>query len=179
MARETTGPARQLTGEELQIGGSEVQAPDLPGVLPRIEEPPRREPPGPARPSAPPGPPLTGEQFQDLLRRQQTVGLPVLFVNRYEGGDQTFQELVRWDIPQGLVADLHEISLATNLASRTRYRIIVGNREMSLPDRQMGALLAFPFRANVIPGGTSITVEVRSTDGTPITVDSFISGTER
>lgn len=176
---QRTGPIRQLPPEEEQVVGTEQQMPRVVGdPLPVIEDIDRREPPGPgaglAQISLPAG--LTTEQ---ALQRRFLIGLPALFMNRYEGTDTDWQMLARWDIPDLVQGDLHEISLATNNAAKTRYRIIIAGRDMNIPDRQVAALLAFPWRDNVIPGPAQVTLEVRSTDATSIIVDGFMSGTER
>lgn len=179
-ALDRTGLNRQLFPEEEQVVGSEQQLPREPGVLPRIEDVDRRIPPGPAGFGFSAEQLPTGTQLEQELARQQLIGLPVLFSNRFEGTNQDFQDLVRWDIQEGLIGDLHEISLATNNAAKTRYQIFIGDREMSIPnDRQVSANLAFPFRSNHIPGARSVTLKVRSSDGTSIIVDGFITGTER
>lgn len=175
---DRSGLRRQLDPEEEQVVGTEGQIAQEPGEpLPVLGDIDRIEPPLPARSSVSfsllPG--LTAEE---TLQRVQLGGLPVLFMNRYEGVEANWQMLARWDVLTGVLGDLHEISLATNNSAKTRYRILIANREMSIPDRQVAALLAFPFRNNNIPGPTSVTIEVRSTDGTTIIVDGFIVGSE-
>lgn len=177
-SEDRSGLRRQLVPEEEQVVGTEGQIAQEPGEpLPVLADIDRIEAPLPARArisfALPAG--LTAEE---TLQRVQLGGFPVLFMNRYEGGETDWQMLARWDVLNGVIGDLHEISLATNNAAKTRYRILIGGREMSIPDRQVAALLAFPFRNNNIPGPTSVTIEVRSTDNTSIIVDGFIVGSE-
>lgn len=182
VTEQRTGLNRQLSGAEEQVVGSEQQRPFTPGdPLPIIQDIERRELPLPTTGITaaeqiilPEG--VTAEQ---AAAQRQLIGLPVLFMNRFERNDTEFQMLARWDIPDLVTGDLHEIALATNNAAKTRYRIIIGGRDMSIPDRQVAALLSFPFRNNNIPGPSEVTIEVRSTDGTTIIVDAFITGTER
>lgn len=177
--REVTGRRQQLPPDVEQVVGGEGQFTLAPGEeLPVISDIPRREAPLPAEPTTRVSFPA-GTDLEDLQARRTLGGLPVLFTNRYEDVDTDWQELVRWDIIEGVLGDLHEIALSTNNGAKTRYRVIVANREMSIPDRQVASLLNFQFRENNIPGPTSVTVEVRSTDGTSIIVDSYITGTER
>ena len=87
---------------------------------------------------------------------------------------------MRWDIPMGFTGDLHEISLLSDQDSKTRYRLVIGNIDQHLPtDRQTSTPLEMPWRRTVIPGGTSVYVEVVSPDGTTITVDGMITGSVR
>ena len=46
-------------------------------------------------------------------------------------------------------------------------------------DRQTTTPFSLPFRDTKIPGGTSIYIELRSTDGTTINVEASLSGTVR
>lgn len=177
---ERTGRARQLVPEVEQVVGAEQQLPQIPGEIPVIQADPIPELPitGPARIVQ--AGVLPGQTPQEAFQTRILTGLPVLFSNRYQGTDTDWQMLARWDIVEGGVGELHEISLATSNASKTRYRIVIAGREMSLPDRQVAALQTFPWRDNNIPGPTEVTVEVRSTEtATSIIVDGFITGTER
>lgn len=168
----------QLAPEQEQVVGTEVQEPRvIDSVLPRIEQPEKREPPPPAMPRAPLPPP---EVRAEEEARQIIYGDPVLKLNRYSGGSQEWQELLRWDIPVGKSGDLHEISLLSDNDAKTRFRIVLGHIDQNIPtDRQTSTPFNVPFQRGVIPGGTSCYVEVRSTDGTSINVDGMMSATER
>lgn len=177
---ELSGVERQLSPEEEQVVGTEGQVlrepPDT--VLPRLEEEERRVAPLPARARAPLPPP---EKIQEEVARQTLSGWPVLAIDRYEGADVDWQMLVRWDIPADYNGDLHQIALLSDDDTHTRYRIIIAGREQATPrDKQISTPVTMPWRGNVIPGPTSVTIEVRSTvSGTTIKVDAFITGTER
>lgn len=177
MAMQATGPARQLPPEEQQVVGTEVQEPRLPGTaLPMIELPERREAPLPTLPRAPMPAPA---QIQEETTRQTLFGLPVLAIDRYSGTDRDWVMLVRWDIPDGFSGDLHEIALVSDNDEKTRYRVILANKDQNVPDKQATSPLTFTWRRGVLPGATTVTVEVRSTDGTSIAVEGHITGTER
>lgn len=168
----------QLSPEELQVVGAEEQVPSVPGAFPPvIEEAERRTAPPPvsARPSIPTGASLIEQQAQQVI-----YGVPIARVNRYTGTDTDWQPLVRWDITPEHTGDLHEISLLSTNDSKTRYRLVIGDVDQQLPtDRQTSTPVELRWRAGVIPGGKAVYVEVRSTDGTSITVDGLITGTER
>lgn len=178
MVMEVTGVQRQLTPEEQQIVGPEIQEPRVPdSVLPRIERPEKREAPLPSLPRAPLPPPA---QREEEVARQTIYGQPILKVNRVVTGEKDWQMLVRWTIPELATGDLHEIALRSNNDEKTRYRIIFNGVDQRLPlDRQTSTPTNYPWRRNVLPPRSSVTVEVLSTDGTSITVDGSISGTER
>ncbi|MBA7685855.1 hypothetical protein ES703_94284 [subsurface metagenome] len=87
---------------------------------------------------------------------------------------------MRWDVPIGYTGDLHEISLLSSNDAKTRYRIFLANAKQDVPtDRQTTTPLTLKWDRSVLPGGYSIWVEVRSTDGTSIIVDATITGTVR
>lgn len=105
------------------------------------------------------------------------VALPVIMVNRYTGSDKTWQRLLELDVPVGVVFNLRELSLLSNNDSKTRYRIYLANIPQSIPtDRQTSTPLTLPFPDNAVPGGTSVAVDILSSDGTAITVDGELSG---
>jgi len=175
---EGTGAIEQLTPEVEQVVRSEPQLPSRPSSpLVTITEPGKREPPMPVSPRAPLP---SAEQIAEQTAYQVIYGGPVLKVNRYTGTDQEFVELLRWDIPVGFTGDLHEISLVSSNDAKTRYRIFLGNVDQHVPtDRQTQTPLTLSWDRTVLPGGTSVWVEVRTTDGTAINVDGTITGTIR
>lgn len=177
MAMEATGPARQLPPEELQVVGTEFQDPLIAGAgLPVIGDLDKREAPLPPIPRAPMPPQA---EIQEAITQQTLFGLPVLRIDRYSGTDQEWVMLVRWDIPEGFTGDLHEVALVSDDDEKTRYRVILASRDQNVPDKQSTSPLTFSWRRGVLPGGTTVTVEVRSTDGTTIAVEGHITGTER
>ena len=175
---EVTGELQQLVPEEEQIVGTEVQEPRVPGApLPQIVQAERRMAPLPVPPRAPLPP---AEEIAEAQAAQVLYGQPVLRLNRYSGNDQEWTELVRWDIPMGRTGDLHEISLLSDNDAKTRYAIVIGNVDQNIPtDRQTSTPAEWPWRRTVIPGGTSVYVSIRSTDGTSIIVDGSITGSVR
>lgn len=175
---QATGVIQQLVPDVEQVVGPEVQealAPDT--VLPVIAEPDKRIPPipGPGRLVLPPL-----EILQQEMARQTIIGFPVVKIEQYTGTDRGWAMLLRWDIPAGLTGDLHEISVRTSNPSKTRYRLIFAARDQGLPvDKDFPSLFTLPWRQTIIPGPASVTIEVRSTDGTSITVDGTLTGSER
>jgi len=108
------------------------------------------------------------------------VGLPIFRWDRQTIGALVWTELVRWDIPAGSTGDLGEISLATDNAAKTRYRVTIAGVDQNVPDVQLASLVRIPWATgNVLAAGTSVVIEVLSTDGTGVTVDGLITGTER
>lgn len=108
------------------------------------------------------------------------AGQPVAQVNRYSGADTDWVELIRWDVPVGYMGDLHEFSLLSNNDAKTRYRVWLANVNQQWPsDRLTTTPLTLPFRNTKIPGGTSVYIEIRTTDGTSVIVEASLSGTVR
>lgn len=178
MVMDVTGTLRQLTPEDEQIVDGEPQLPSRPSSpLVDVEEPEKRVMPMPVSPR----PPLpTAEEVAEQSAYQTIYGGPVLKENRYSGTDQDWVELVRWDVPLGYTGDLHTISLLSNNDEKTRYRVFLANVDQNLPtDRQTNTPQEHKWDRTVLPGGTAVWVEVRSTDGTSIIVDGSITGTVR
>lgn len=180
------GVATQLPPDVEQVVGAEGQTAHAPGSPPPvIGLPEKRTPPLPTRGVVATAVPIVTEEGvvvepEPVPEPVIVAEYPILKVNRYSGTDQDYQELVRWDIPTGMVGDLHEISLVSDNDTLTRYRIIIGNVDQQLPtDRATQTPVSFPWRQNTIPGGSTVYVAVLSTDGTSINVDGMISGTER
>ena len=175
---EGTGEIEQLTPGVEQVVRDEPQIPSRPSSpLVEVSEDEKRTEPLPvaARPPLPSGEQLIEQQAQQIL-----YGIPIVRLNRYSGDSKDWKELVRWDIPQGYTGDLHEISLVSDQDSKTRYRLVIGNIDQNLPtDRQTNTPLEMPWRQTVLPGGTSVWVEVSSPDGTAIAVDGMITGSVR
>jgi len=178
MVMDATGTIRQLLPDEEQIVDGESQTPTRPSSpLVAVFEPDKRTAPLPVA-QRPPLPSM--EQQQQEQAYQALYGGPVLKVNRYSGTDQDWVELLRWDIPMGYTGDLHEISIQSSNDAKTRYRIFLANHDQNVPtDRQTQTPISFNWDRTVLPGGTSVWVEVRTTDGTAINVDCTITGTVR
>lgn len=173
-----SGVETQLTPDEQQIVDGEPQTlTQAPMPLIEVAEPDKRIAPLPVTiaPVAEGGVVPSGAAAPVVI-----PGMPILVVNRYVGGSQDWQDLVRWDIPVGLIGDLHEISVLSNDNAHTRYQVFLANLNMNLPtDRPTTTPQNWPWRDTSIPGGYSVWVQVRSTDGTVITVDGSITGTYR
>ena len=177
-ALEGTGEIEQLTPGVEQVVRDEPQVPSRPpSTLVEVAEDEKRTEPLPVRPR--PALPTT-EQIAVQEAQQSIYGIPVARLNHYEGNDKEWIELVRWDIPIGFTGDLHEVSLLSDLDSKTRYHLVLGNIDQNLPtDRKTNTPLAMTWRHTVIPGGSSVYVEVSSPDGSAIVVDGLITGSVR
>lgn len=174
-----SGVEKQLTPEEQQIVDGEPQTiTRAPAPIIEIAEPERRMEPLPV--SAVP----TAEAVIPAVTTAAgvvVVGQPVAKAYRLESfTEQDWRELIRWDVPVGYIGDLHELSWLSSNDAKTRYRVWLANIDQQWPtDRQTTTPLTLPFRDSKIPGGTSIYIEVRTTDGTSINVEASLSGTVR
>ena len=115
------------------------------------------------------------ERVSDLAPSPGPVG-PALLVDRCLVSSQAFVNVLRWEIAEDFLGDLHEIRFSSSDESRTRYRVVIAGKDQNLPDRQI-VPRAWVWREGVIGGPTSVTVEARSTDGTEVTIDASITGT--
>jgi len=108
------------------------------------------------------------------------VGLPIFRWDRQVVVALAWEEVLRWDIPAGTTGDLGEIALMTNDAAHTRYRVTIAGVDQNVPNLQLSTPVRMPWATgNVLAAGTSVVIDVLSTDGTPVTVDALITGTER
>lgn len=178
MVMPGTGELEQLVPIEEQIVAGEPQLPTRPSspLVPLKEEEKRMAPtptaPRPAMPGA--------AQIAEQQAIQAIYGTPVLKWNQYIGGDKEWRELVRWDIPSGYVGDLHEIALQSSNDAETRWRIVIANQDQDIPtDRTLATPTSFKWDRGILPGGTSVFVEIVSTVGNSITVDGSITGSVR
>ncbi len=178
-----SGVDRQLSPEDMQLVDGEGQTiTQSPMPLIEVAEPESRVPPGDSGLSLPgpteigvPGTPSTPGAPPPIL-----VGFPILRWTRYVSGEQNWQELLSWVVPVGYVGDLHELSLQSDNDAKTRYRITIAEQDMQIPtDRTLSTPVDFKWRDTLLPGPVTVMVEVRSTDGTSITVDGLITGTYR
>lgn len=173
-----SGVEQQVAPEELQLVDGEPQTiTQAPMPLIEVTEPEKRVEPLPvtAVPTAEAVIPATTLSTGVIL-----VGQPVAQVNRYSGAHTDWVELIRWDIPVGYIGDLHEFSLLSDNDTKTRYRVWLANINQEWPtDRLTTTPLTLPFRNTKIPGGTSVYIEILSTDGTSIIIEASLSGTVR
>ena len=108
---------------------------------------------------------------------EQLFGTPVMRINRYSGKDKEWVELVRWDVPESHLGDLHSITLISDQIAKTRYRLVIGNLDQAVPmDRPAYSPLEMVWRRNQVPAKTSVYIQVMSLDGTEIAVNALLTG---
>lgn len=173
-----SGVDQQLTPGEQQIVDGEPQTiTQAPAPLIQVAEPEKRMAPLPvtAVPTAEAVIPTVTTPAGVVI-----VGQPVAKWNKFSGTDQDWRELIRWDVPVGYIGDLHELSILSDNDTKTRYRVWLANVDQQWPtDRVTTTPLDLPFRDTKVPGGTTIYIEVRSTDGTSINVEASLTATVR
>ncbi len=178
--QKLSGLDKQVPPDIEQLVGAEVQERNITGVFPtNIEDREKRIAPLPARVESILVAPASGGVGGGPASPPVYASYPVAKVNRYIGADLDWQELVRWDITPGYVGDLHEIAVSSDNDAKTRYHVIIGNRDQQFPTDRTLQSFTLPFSDTAIPGGTTVFIAVLSTDGTTITVDGSITGTER
>jgi hypothetical protein len=104
-------------------------------------------------------------------------GKPVAKVDRYQGGDTTYQTVVSWTVSPGKRGWLQEVSMITDKFDKTQFRLKIAE-ETLFEDKQIQSSLTLPFPWNELDEGSVVLLECRSTDGTAIIVDGSITGRE-
>lgn len=178
MVMPGTGELEQLEPFEEQIVDGEPQVPTRPGspLVHLVEEEKRAAPiPTAPRPSLP-----SAAAIAEAEAIQNIYGAPVLKWNRLTDTIKEWRELLRWTIPVGFTGDLHEIALQSNNDSKTKWRVVIANKDQDVPtDRQLTTPASFKWDRGILPGGTAVWVDFLSEDGTSITVDGSITGSIR
>ena len=116
--------------------------------------------------------------FEEYQKREK--GKLVALVNQYSGSDQAYQTLVTWKIGDlwGLRRGrIEEVSFFSNNFSKTRFRLTVA-KTVLFKDLEIQRALTLPFPEHETLFGEKVTLEVKSSDGTNITVDGSLTGKE-
>lgn len=107
-------------------------------------------------------------------------GKPVAVVDRYSGSDTSYKTVAVWKIGQIWELDhgrLHRIDLASNNYTKTRFKLTALGKPL-FKDVELPAALTLVFPDNELSRGEEIKIETKSSDGTAITVDAAMTGSE-
>lgn len=115
--------------------------------------------------------------------RHDIQGKPVAFLGRYSGTDTTYQKIEEWRVGDvwGLdKGNLTEISVVCEIVAmyaHAQFKLTIEGKPI-FKDKKVVTALTFPFPNNQLLRGKKVTLEVKSDDGTLITVDGTIMGKE-
>lgn len=98
-------------------------------------------------------------------------------VDRYSGNLQTYQTLVSWTVSAGRTGYLGQVSMVTDNDTKTHFRLTIAGSE-KFADRLLQAPLTLTYPDLRLDAGATVLLEVKSTDGSAITVDGEIAGKE-
>jgi len=98
-------------------------------------------------------------------------------VDRYSGGATGYQPLVSWTVSAGKTGYLRQVSMVTDTYAKTHFRLTIAGSE-KFADRLLQAPLTLTYPDLRLKAGATVLLEVKSTDGTAITVDGEIAGKE-
>lgn len=98
---------------------------------------------------------------------------PFYVIGQYKGADKTWQPLVKFDVPRDVLAHAQQVTLETNNPIGTSYQLKIDGYVSRSTLRSQGTHLAFHFKAI---SRETILVQVRSTDGSHISVQGALVG---
>jgi len=104
------------------------------------------------------------------------AGTPILELDTFSGADLTYQTLVSWTVGAGKTGVLKEIAFTRDSNGKADFKITIG--AVVITDFNPSANVCLPFSPNELAAGTVVKIEVKSTDGSTITVDGSITGDE-
>ena len=103
-------------------------------------------------------------------------------VNRYSGNATSYQPLVSWTVSAGKTGYLRQVSMAcattpTNTYPKTHFKLTIAG-VVQFAGKLILAPLVLTYPDLRLDAGATVLLEVKSTDGTAITVDGEIAGKE-
>jgi hypothetical protein len=98
-------------------------------------------------------------------------------VGRYSGTATTYQTVVSWTVAAAKLGELKEITILSSSYSKTVLQVTVGSVVFAT-NWTVQAAMPLIFEDLKLAAGQVVKVEVKSSDGTSITVDAVITAKE-
>jgi hypothetical protein len=98
-------------------------------------------------------------------------------VGRYTGTSSSYQTVVSWTVATGKLGELKEITLLTSKYDKSNFQVTIGSVVFAT-NWIVQAAMPLIFEDLKLSAGTVVKVEVKSTDGTSITVDAVVTAKE-
>jgi hypothetical protein len=96
---------------------------------------------------------------------------------RYTGTDTTYQTVVSWTVSADKLGELKEITILSSNYAKTVVKVTIGGVTWAT-DWTVQAAMPLVFEDLKLAAGSVVKVEVKSSDGTSITVDAVITAKE-
>jgi hypothetical protein len=96
---------------------------------------------------------------------------------RYTGTATTYQTVVSWTVAADKLGELKEITILSTSYAKTVVRVTIGS-VIWATDWTVQAAMPLIFEDLKLAAGAVVKVEVKSSDGTSITVDAVITAKE-
>ena len=103
---------------------------------------------------------------------------PILEKGRLATTSTSFGTVLTFTVPVGASLTMKELSFAHDKPNFTRFRVTLAGVVRVTDDFYLGPSVA-PFENVLFTAGDVVLVEARSTDGTLVTIDSQLTGTQR
>jgi hypothetical protein len=125
---------------------------------------------------------ITAVEVTVIVNNEPVVPEPSLEVaagdvDRYSGNSTSYQTVAEWTVTTDKVGKLHEVSLVSNNYAKTLFKLEIASITF-MQDITIKTALTLPFNGLSIAEGETVTLSAKSSDGTSITVDGAITGTE-
>lgn len=114
---------------------------------------------------------------ESTLSTQPTGGTTGGNADSYTGTDTTYQTLATWTVGASNIGVLKEVAFTIDSNGHAQYQLTIDGTTF-FTDWQPDADVALPFPNNVISSSGTVLLEVKSDDGTSITVYGSITGGE-
>ncbi len=96
---------------------------------------------------------------------------------RYSGTATTYQTVVSWTVTADKLGELKEITILSSSYAKTVVKVTIGSVTWAT-DWTVQAAMPLIFEDLKLAAGSIVKVEVKSSDGTSITVDAVITAKE-
>lgn len=121
--------------------------------------------------------------FEPLISifEEYKEGMPVVELDSYEGGSQSWKEVVKWEVGEewgGKKGGWDQISITSNDYDKAELKLFVKSKDLFASKKIPSATtIPAPNNLNLVKGD-KIILSARSTDGTAIRVDAILVGKE-
>jgi len=127
-------------------------------------------------------PPEAVKSFLDLIPGVEALpaiavplGMPVSKLDRVATAETTYVDVVEWEVTAGHTGELSEIWMATTDYDKSMFRLVISGVKQ-WEDKYLLAAFTQRFKGNKLREKTKVLLQVKSSDGSGLTVYGSIAG---